>query len=430
MELDYLYWLILLLLFGRLLGELFRRFDFQPLIGEVLAGLILGPAIIGLTVTTINGVNPLEYFSQFGIIMLMLLAGLITDFESFAENKISSIVIGVLGMVICFVLLFIPMRFLFDMDPLPALFIAAIFSNTAIEVCAGIMMDSSNQRLKNVVMGASFVDDIIAVFLIGIVSPLVFNPDQTIQIADVVWLALMVIIFLIITLVALSWLVEKIFDRLHKGTEEYKWMLTSTFILTFILALTATWVGLHYVIGAYIAGLIVGKWGSKVGPLLRRRITWHKLVGDINPPLRAIFGPIFFGYIGLTVSVLIKGGENTIFGDIPAVSLVAVAPLILVLGFLVFAGKITGCGLGARLCNFNKNESVTIGTAMCGRGALELVLLSFGLEIGVITNNHFISLVIVTLITIIMTPILYTLAVRRNERKDKEQKGAVENEDQ
>jgi Kef-type K+ transport system membrane component KefB len=87
MELDYLYWLILLLLVGRALGELFRKFEFQPLIGEVLAGLILGPAVFALIVIPDGAENPLLYFSQFGIIMLMLLAGLITDFESFSAYK-------------------------------------------------------------------------------------------------------------------------------------------------------------------------------------------------------------------------------------------------------------------------------------------------------------------------------------------------------
>jgi Kef-type K+ transport system membrane component KefB len=410
MELDYLYWLILLLLFGRALGEIFRRFDFQPLIGEVLAGLILGPAVLSLIVIPQGGENPLEYFSQFGIIMLMLIAGLITDFESFSANKVSSIVIGALGVLASFVLVFLPVRFLFGVDFIPSLFIAAILSNTAIEVCAGIMIDSRNQRLKNVVMGASFVDDIIAVFLIGIVSPLVFVKGEYIPLADVAWLALRVILFLFIALVIVSKLIEKVFDRIHKGTEEYKWMLTATFILTFVFALAATWVGLHYVIGAYMAGLIVGKWGSKVGPLLRRRITWRKLIEDINPPLRAIFGPIFFGYIGLSASIILQEGSPDFR---------YVVPFILALVLFVFLGKIVGCGLGARLCKFKSSESFLIGCAMCGRGALELVLLSFGLEIGVINESQFISLVVVTLVTIVLTPILYTMATKRSERMKK-----------
>jgi Kef-type K+ transport system membrane component KefB len=377
--------------------------------GEVIAGLILGPAVLGLIVFSAAEETPLEYFSQFGIIMLMLLAGLITDFESFAENKMSSIVIGAFGVVFSFVIIFLPIRFLLGVDFLPSLFIAAILSNTAIEVCAGILIHTDNQKIKNVVLGASFVDDIIAVFLIGIVSSYVFLGER-LDIVGLGWLAIRVIIFLFVTLVVVSWPLEKLFDRLHKGSEEYKLMLTTTFILTFLFALVATWVGLHYVIGAYIAGLMVGKWGSKIGPLLRRRITWRKIVEDIDSPLRAIFGPIFFGYIGLSVSILIKEG-NTTFG--------AVAPLIFVLVILAFLGKILGCGIGARICKFSKSDSYTIGTAMCGRGALELVLLSFGLEIEAITESQFIALVIVTLVTILLTPILYTLSMKRNENKRK-----------
>jgi Kef-type K+ transport system membrane component KefB len=244
-------------------------------------------------------------------------------------------------------------------------------------------MHSSNQKIKAVVMGASFVDDIMAVFIIGVISPFVFL-DVTPDPIEFVWLAARVIIFLLITLFIATLVLEKVFDRLQKGTEEYKLMLTTTFILTFLFALTANWVGLHFVIGAYLAGLVIGKWGSKVEPMLRRRITWRKLVEDIDPPLRAIFGPIFFGYIGLSVSIIITKGGTTVS---------EVLYLIIILGILVFAGKIIGCGLGARLCKFNKNESLMIGAAMCGRGALELVLLSFGLEVGAINETQFTALV-------------------------------------
>jgi Kef-type K+ transport system membrane component KefB len=407
MELDYFYWLLLLLLFGRVIGEVFRRFEFQPLIGEVIAGLILGPALLGLIIIPEGEVNPLEYFSQFGILMLMLLAGLITDFESFAEYKMKSIVIGAIGVIVSFVVVFLPIYFILSIDFLPSLFIAAILSNTAIEVCAAILIHSGNQKIKSVVLGASFIDDILAVFLIGIVSSIVFI-GRTPEPLEITWLAARIVIFLIVTLIVATWFLEKLFDRLHRGTEEFKVMLSTTFILTFLFALTATWVGLHFVIGAYLAGLVIGKWGSKVGPMLRRRLTWRKLVEDIEPPIRAIFGPIFFGFIGLSVSIIIAEGKST-FSE--------VIYLIILLGILVFAGKILGCGLGARICKFNKSESLLIGTIMCGRGALGLVLLSFGLDIGVIDDAQFTSLVIVNLITIIFTPIFYTLLEKRSQKR-------------
>jgi Kef-type K+ transport system membrane component KefB len=143
--------------------------------------------------------------------------------------------------------------------------------------------------------------------------------------------------------------------------------------------------------------------------LLKRRISREWLVEDIDPPLRAIFSPIFFGYIGLSMSVILHDGDF---------SLGEVLPLIIVLGVLVLVGKIVGCGLGAKLLRFKNRESLTIGCAMCGRGALELVLLSFGLEIEAISEPQFISLVIVTLITIIFTPILYAIALKFEERAE------------
>lgn len=407
MELEYLYWLLLLLLFGRALGEVFRRFKFEPLIGEVLAGLILGPAILGLIVIQEGTENPLEYFSQFGILMLMLLAGLTTDFSSFAENKMSSLVISVAGVLASFSLVYFPLHYLLGIDFIASLFIAAVLSNTAIEVSARILMHSENQKIKAVIIGASFIDDIIAVFLIGIVSSkAVLDKDPGAM--EIAWLAARVIIFLFITLIVVSWPLEKLFDRLLKSTEEGKLILTSTFILTFLFALIANQVGLHFVIGAYISGLLIGKWGSKIGPLLRRRITRRKLVEDIDAPLRAVFSPIFFGFIGLSASIIIDGGDTAISD---------VVPLIMILSVLAILGKVVGCGFGAKICRFKGRESITIGTAMCGRGALELVLLSFGLENEVITEPLFISLVIVTLITIILTPILYTLSIKFSEKR-------------
>jgi Kef-type K+ transport system membrane component KefB len=135
--------------------------------------------------------------------------------------------------------------------------------------------------------------------------------------------------------------------------------------------------------------------------MLRRRIAWEKLKADIDTPLRAIFGPLFFGFIGISVVL-------------PTINeLEMVIPLILVLIILALTGKIIGCGLGARAFLFSREESLTLGCAMCGRGALELVLLSFGREAGLIDQTIFTTLVLVTVITVLITPILYTLAEKR-----------------
>jgi Kef-type K+ transport system membrane component KefB len=179
-----------------------------------------------------------------------------------------------------------------------------------------------------------------------------------------------------------------------------KMTLTATLIVAFLFAIIASLIGLHEVIGAYIAGLIIGKWGEHIGPMLKRRIAWGKLKTDIDTPLRAIFGPLFFGFIGISV-VIEEAGE-----------ILNIIPLVLLLTVLAILGKVIGCGLGARIFRFSKRDSWTIGCAMCGRGALELVLLSFGRSIDLINDTIFTALVLVTILTVIITPLIFSLSER------------------
>lgn len=392
---------VLLLLIGRTLGQVFHRYGFQSLIGEVLAGIILGPIMFAIYAPyAISPTTELQVLSQFGVLMLMLLSGLMTDYKTFLENRHASIFIGALGVAVTFILIYIPLQFfiapLYNLSPLAILFIAAILSNTAIEICASILLHSRRPKLKAVIIGASFVDDIIAVYLIGIVSAIAYS-GQVPTFNSIVLLSVEIIIFLIVSLVIATYFIEKIFDKL---VGRQRITLTVALIVGFIFAIISNLIGLHEVIGAYIAGLIIGKWGEHVGPMLKRRIAWEKLKADIDTPLRAIFGPLFFGFIGL--SVVFPAMNN----------LTEVIPLILILVILALVGKIIGCSIGAKIFDFSNEESLTLGCAMCGRGALELVLVSFGREAGIINDAVFTTLVLVTIITVIITPILYTLAER------------------
>ncbi len=387
--------LVLLLLLGRSLGFIFQKYGYQSLIGEVLAGMILGPILLFQDALPLE---ELRVFSELGILMLMLLAGLTTDFEAFRENKMGSVVVGSLGVVVTFFLVLIPIYIflgpIYEISFVSALFIAAILSNTAIEVSAAVLMDSKRMNLKAVIMGASFVDDILAVFLIGLISPMAFD-GKVPAIEDILFLSALVIVFLVVTLVFATKIFEIIFNKL-KG-HEGKITLTATLITGFGFALVASLIGLHEVIGAYIAGLIIGKWGSEVTPTLRRRIAWENLKYDIDTPIRAIFGPLFFGFIGISVAMT---GQF---------DLIMAVPLIAILLVLAVAGKVFGCGLGAKLSGFNKDESVMIGFAMCGRGALELVLVNYAFSIDLIDETIFTALVVITVLTVIITPILYHL---------------------
>jgi Kef-type K+ transport system membrane component KefB len=409
---------VLLLLVGRTLGLIFQRYGFQSLIGEVLAGILVGFFLIIISAQYLVDTLPaLEVLSQFGVIMLMLLAGLMTDYRTFRKNHRASIFIGAIGVLVTFFMVFLALEFIigpyFGTSRLVNLFIAAILSNTAIEICAGVLIHAKKPKLAAVIIGASFVDDIIAVYLIGIVSTMVYT-GQTPTINEIFNLSIMIFAFLAISLVVVSAFIEKIFDKIMPGSRKIS--LTITLIMGFSFAIIAGLLGLHEVIGAYIAGLIIGKWGERIGPMLKRRIVWEKLKTDIDTPLRAVFGPLFFGFIGISVVLpMIKVEDSDVVSIItPSIDqIIYVIPFILIILLLAVLGKIIGCGTSAKVFKFSNQESLALGCAMCGRGALELVLISFGRDAGIIDDTVFITLVIVTVITVIITPILYTLAEKR-----------------
>ncbi len=392
----FLFSIILLLFLGRFLGLIFSHYKFQSLIGEVLAGVILSPLLIGVLYPS----ETLQVFAQFGIIMIMLLSGLLTDFKAFSEHKYKSMLIGVLGVIFSIILIFFTLQ-LFGVDFTASLFISVILSNTAVEVCASILMKSkSSKELQAIIMGASFVDDIVAVFLIGVVGSLTLGTEITIS--SILILSIGVIAFLAAFLIIVPILLEKysVIDKLiGSGPQREKVLLTFTILFTLFLGLIAQYVGLQAVIGAYIAGLIIGKWGSRVGPMLRRRVAYEELVEDIQPISHALFTPLFFGYIGLTLGQVLSQFGFTIFMGILVIALTLVALL----------GKWIGCGLGGVLSKLDRKSSGFIGVAMGGRGALELVLLALGYEKQIISGPLFASVVLVTLLTVILTPLALSL---------------------
>ncbi len=385
--------LLLLILLGRLLGVILSRYGFQSLIGEVLSGLILSPLILNLLTPS----ETLKIFSEFGILMLMLLSGLLTDFRAFEEYKVVSLVVGVLGVLFSIGLIFFTL-FLFGVNWIVALFISVILSNTAVEICAGILMRRElSKKTHAIIMGASFVDDIVAVFLIGLVGSLALG--EKITVGNIVYTAIIVILFIIISLTIVPYIFErsKIMDHLIGGEQQReKIFLTFTILFAILFAIIAHYLGLQEIIGAYIAGLIIGKWSSKVGPLLKRRIAYEDLVDDIEPIVHALFTPLFFGFVGLQLGTIASHISITLNTWL----------FVLAISFAAILGKLLGCGLGARIFGIDWKTSGYIGFAMGGRGALELVLLSIGYDKGIIPAELFASVVIVTMITVILTPIL------------------------
>ncbi|MBN1540079.1 MAG: cation:proton antiporter [Candidatus Thermoplasmatota archaeon] len=404
---DILIGLLLLLLLSRSLGLLFHRIKISPIAGEVLGGLLLSPLLLNILSET----PELLTFSEFAIIVIMFHSGLYTDFSSFRQYRWTSIVVGALGVVVSFALIFILSFLVFGMSLETSLFLGAILSNSAIEVSSAMLANTKFDKLRTIVVGASFIDDILAVFVLGVVlsfvrtTPGILLPvfgevtGITSSVLSLVWTSLKVVAFLLVTFYVLSKLSHKILDRF--AAKRFEIILSVGFLFALGLGIFAKWVGLHEVIGVYLAGLILSQWGVTPDPMLTRGIAWMKFKRSFTNMMEALFSPIFFGVVGLLLgtNLVNEGGDS-----VPFIILGVV-----LFSFFAFMGKIVGCGMGARLKKIVPSGALLIGVAMGGRGALEFILIKSGLKEGLLSPDEFSIVIIVTLITILLTPVLYQL---------------------
>ncbi|MGA1793843.1 MAG: cation:proton antiporter [Thermoplasmatota archaeon] len=420
---DILIALLLLLLLSRSLGLLFHRFKISPIAGEVLGGVLLSPLILNLlSEAPGQGTPELLTFSEFAIIVIMFHSGLYTDFSAFRQYRWTSIVVGAIGVVVSFSLIFMLSFFVFHLSLETSLFLGAILSNSAIEVSSAMLVNTRYDKLRTIVIGASFIDDILAVFVLGVVLsfvkttpgillPVVGEVDGIASsVLSLGWTSLKVLSFLLLTFYILNKLSHKVLDRF--AARRFEVILSVGFLFALGLGIFAKWVGLHEVIGVYLAGLILSQWGVMPDPMLTRGIAWMKFKESFTNMMEALFSPIFFGVVGLLLgsNLVSEGGDSVgyiIFG-------------VAVFTFFAFMGKIVGCGAGARLKKIAPSGALLIGVAMGGRGALEFILIKSGLKEGLLSPDEFSIVIMVTLMTILMTPVLYQLTAKW-KRKDLEE---------
>ncbi len=339
----------------------------------------------------------------------MFHSGLYTDFSSFKEHKWTAIVIGTAGVIVSFLMIFALSAFVFGLSLETSLFLGAILSNSAIEVSSAMLARTRYDKLRTIVVGASFIDDILAVFILGVVLSFVSRtPDvliplvgelqgNTATIVNFVVTSIKVIAFLLITFFVLSKLSHKILDKFSKMGFEV--LLSIGFLFALGLGIISRWMGLHEVIGVYLAGLILSKWGILPDPMLSRGINWMKFKETFTLMMDALFSPIFFGVVGILLgsSLVAEGGNSILY----------IFMGVLIFSFFAFMGKIVGCGIGARIKGIGPSGALLIGAAMGGRGALEFILIKSGLKEGLLSPDEFSIVIIVTLITILLTPFMY-----------------------
>ncbi|AIC14812.1 cation:proton antiporter [Nitrososphaera viennensis] len=394
---------IVILVAARVLGELFQRIKQPPLIGEILAGVLIGPSVFGI----VQHSPSLDVLSDLAVFFLMLLAGLEMNPREIRK-------VGKYAIVISLIAFFIPLvsgtlvAEAFGLGLSQSLFMGLLLSITAVPVSAIVLMQFGilRSRLGNIVITAAVINDILSLVVLSIVLQIGAGgagQQQAIDFEAVAWsgakiAAFLAGIFLFDLLLrgTSHWLpakVEPYFKKLQTKEAAFGILL----ITTIAVSLIAQEIGLHFVIGTFFSGLIIYK--EIIG-----KQNFDRVYNIISAITFGFFAPIFFAIIGI---------------DMDLKSLVNAIPLFLALLAVAVAAKIGGSYVGARLVRFPQDTSIAIGFLMNGRGMVELVIASIGFAAGIIDITLFSVAIAIGFVTTIMAPVTAKPFVARAKEKDK-----------
>lgn len=395
-----------LLALARILGEAARRFNQPTVLGELLAGILLGPTVLGawlpdtlsaLFPTTGHQAAALEGLTIVAVTMFLFVAGLEVNLSVVWQEGRAALTTGTLGIVVPFAMglaaaWLAPAAFgqHASADPVIfALFFATALSISALPVIARIMMDLNLFRsdFGMIVIAAAALNDLIGwIVFATLLAWMRGGAGAYQQILPTVALTLGFAGFM---LTAGRWLIDRSMPWVQAHASWPAGQLGLALSLAMIGAAFTEWAGVHAIFGAFLVGVALGD--SKHLREQTREV--------INQFVSSIFAPLFFATIGLKVNFVAHFDWQ----------------LTLMVLVIACIGKVVGCGLGARLGGMNRREAWAVGFAMNARGAMEIILGLLALENGLIGEQMFVALVIMAMGTSIMSgPIMQrVLQVRK-----------------
>jgi len=380
--------LSVMLALGRAFAELARKLKQPAVVGEIIAGILLGPTILGtISPDGFHSLFPpgssslvLDGFVQVAVVLLLFIAGLEVDLHIVWQQGRQAVYTSFFGLVIPFFFGFLFPYFFpnfFGSDNSAnhlafSLFMGTSMAITALPVIARILMDLGifKSRMGMLVISSAMITDIIGWLIFSVVLGMIGKGHQNMSLSYTIVLT---ISFTAIMLTLGRGLINRILPWVNKKMAWPGGLLSLSLALCFIGAAFTEYIGIHALFGAFIIGITLG---DSEHLSERAKEIVHQFINNI-------FAPLFFVSIGLKVNFLVNFDWA----------------LTLAILVIAFAGKIIGSGLGTRLGGFTWRESAAAGFGMNARGAMEIILGLIALENGLINEKVFVSLVIMALVT-------------------------------
>ena len=375
----------LILLTTKLFTIVMKRIHLPQVIGSLIAGVVLGPAIFGF----IEPNDTISIIAEFGVILLLFSAGMETDFRQLRESLKSSLLISVLGIAASLGGGF-ALALAFGKPTFESFFIGVIIASmsTSITVEALNEMGKLKTKIGSVLMGASIFDDILVIVILAVTMSM---GGSSFNIMTVGIVMLKIFVFFIFATGA-GILVNKIFNYMYARFGEKRRLTIFAIAYCFLMAYLAEIFGLADITGAFIAGIAFCN--TRCVEYLETKT--HGLS-------YMLFTPVFLANIGI----------QTTFSGLTS-SLILFTAILVIISIL---SKIIGCGLGAKLSGLTNRESVQIGVGMVARGEVSFIVSEKGIAAGFITSLIYPSVIVVVLVTVLITPILLKAAF--GDKKEK-----------
>lgn len=381
--------LAIILFFAKVFGILARKCKAPQVVGQILAGLIVGPCVLGWVTQT----EFITQMAEIGVIILMFEVGLETDLKELVKTGPIAFLIACAGVFVPLVMGALLYMGFYGTSPwgsenfYKAVFMGTIMTATSVSITVAALQELGKLKSKvgTAIVSAAIIDDVIGIivltFVIGFKSP-DSHPGMVI---------IKTIAFFIMAVVG-GFIVFKIFLVLDNRYPHTRRIPIASLAFCFLLSYLAEKVfGIADITGAYVAGIVLCNLSDNT--YIERKV-------DVSSYM--IFGPIFFAGIGLKTSFDAMNSTMIAF----CVCFVIVALL----------AKILGCGLMSKLCRYNLSDSLKIGVGMMTRGEVALIVAQKGMAAGLLTADYFTAVILLILASSFMTPIILKFLYARDDR--------------
>jgi Kef-type K+ transport system membrane component KefB len=376
--------LSILLFSAKIFAEIFQRINQPVVLGELVAGIIVGPYALGGL--PLFGGEPLvvldetvKYIGELAAIIILFIAGLEITPREFLRGGVASFTVGALGVIVPFSVGFVVLS-IYGLNSFETLIIATALTATSIAISIQVLTELGKMQSKEarLILGAAIVDDVLAIAILSVVVTMVQSGDTTPQMMDIAFLILKILGLFAVLLIGAIFLIPRILHRekLWRSKGSIEGITTAIF---FGIAGIAAYVGLSPIVGAFAAGMAVAS--TKL----------IKQVEEYAHKLQFIFAPLFFAIIGAQVDLR---GVNI---DVLVISGIIIA--------IAISTKLAGCGLPSLIFLKDKTGSMRVGIGMISRGEVGLIVAGVGVTSGVLSTNIYTSIIIMVALTTIITPI-------------------------